>query len=105
MNDDTASRATREGIDKTMATGADAIQGVQKGFRLAQVNTDAAFDFVREVATAKGPSDLVQTWTTHATKQFDVLTKQASELTILGQRFANTTADSVTRAGKGSKPE
>jgi hypothetical protein len=120
MNDDTASRATREGIDKTMATGADAIQGVQKGFRsalqnvcdlnvrlidMAQVNTDAAFDFVREVATAKGPSDLVQTWTTHATKQFDVLTKQASELTILGQRFANTTADSVTRAGKGSKPE
>ena len=63
------------------------------------------FGFAREVATAKGPSDLVQTWTTHATKQFDVLTKQASELTILGQRFANTTADSVTRAGKGSKPE
>jgi hypothetical protein len=39
-----------------------------------------------------------------STKQFDMLTKQASELTTLGQRFADTTADSVTRR-QGSKRE
>jgi hypothetical protein len=48
---------------------------------MAQANTHAAFGFAREVAEAKGPSDLVQAWTTNATKQFDMLTKQASELT------------------------
>jgi hypothetical protein len=31
------------------------------------------FGFAREVATAKGPSDLVQAWTRRAMKQFDVL--------------------------------
>lgn len=59
---------------------------------MARVNTNAAFDFAREVAEAQAPSDLVQACTTHATKQFDVLskqfdllTKQASELTTLGR--------------------
>jgi Phasin protein len=44
---------------------------------MAQANTQAAFDFAREVVEAKGPSDLVKAWTTNATKQFDTLTKQA----------------------------
>jgi hypothetical protein len=95
MNDARATRAARESIDNTMATGAETVRGVQEGFTsavenvrelnlrlidMAQANTQAAFDFAREVAEAKGPSDLVQAWTTNATKQFDVLTKQASEL-------------------------
>ena len=63
---------------------------------MAQTNTDAAFDLAREVAEAKAPSDLVQAWTTLATKQFDMLTKQASELTILSQRLAKT-SEPVTR--------
>src|SRR6266581_908092 len=71
---------------------------------MAQANTNAAFDLAREVAEAKAPSDLVQACTTHATKQFDMLTKQASELTTLSQRFASTSAEPVTRrAGQGSK--
>ncbi len=70
---------------------------------MARANTDAAFDFAREVAEAKAPSDLVQAWTTHATKRFDMLTKQASELT-LGQQFATTSSEPVTRrVGQGSR--
>jgi hypothetical protein len=53
---------------------------------MARANTDAAFDFAREVAEAQVPLDLVQAWTTHATKQFDVLTKQVSEMTTLGRQ-------------------
>jgi hypothetical protein len=109
-------RAAREGVDHSIAAGAETVRDVQEGFTsavenvrdlnlrlidMAQANTQAAFDFAREVATAKRPSDLVQAWTTHATKQFDVLTKQASELTTLGQQFAKTTTDSVTRVGQG----
>jgi hypothetical protein len=57
---------------------------------MAQANTEAAFNFAREVAEAKGPSDFIQAWTTNSTKQFDMLTKQASELTRLGQSFAKS---------------
>ena len=57
-----------------MLPGAETIRGVQKGFTsavetgrdlnlrlidMAQTNTLAAFDFAREVAEAKGRSDLV----------------------------------------------
>ena len=69
----------------------------------ARANAFAACDCAREVAEAKGPSEFIQAWTTHATKQFDVLTKQAGELTTLGQRFANTTVESSRRAGQASK--
>jgi hypothetical protein len=105
MNEATAARAARENINDTMATGAKTVREVQEGVTsavenvrdlnlrlidMAQANTQAAFDFAREVAEAKGPSDFVQAWTTNATKQFDILTKQASELTRLGQSFANS---------------
>ena len=109
-----ASRLARESFDKTLETGTETVRGVQEGFtsslenvrdlnvgliEMARANTHAAFDFAREVAEVKAPSDLVQACTTHATKQFDMLTKQASELTTLGQQFANTSSEAVTRRG------
>jgi hypothetical protein len=108
MSDARATRAARESIDNTMATGTETIRGVQEGFTsavenvrdlnlrlidMAQANTQAAFDFAREVTEAKGPSDFVQAWTSNATKQFNMLTKQASELTTLCQRFTNATPE------------
>jgi hypothetical protein len=113
MNEDKSSRAARETIDKTSAASQETVRSAQEGFTstvenvrdlnvrlidMARVNTEAAFDFAREVAAAKAPSDFVQAWSTHATKQFDVLTKQASELTTLCQRFASTTAEPIARA-------
>jgi hypothetical protein len=93
MKENTASRTVSKNFDFG--------QGLPEGFGSAlekvrdlnvrlidmtRVNTNAAFDFAREVAEAQAPSDLVQAWTTHATKQFDVLTKQVSELTTLGRQ-------------------
>ena len=107
-----ANRIARESLDQTLETGAEAVRGVQEGLtsalenvrdlnvrliEMARANTDAAFDFARGVAEAKAPSDLVQAWTTHATKQFDMLTKQASELTTLGQQFASTSSEPIKR--------
>ena len=113
------SRIVRESFDKTLETGDETVRGIQEGFTsalenvpdlnarlidMAQANTDAAFNFAREVAEAKAPSDLVQAWTTHVTKQFDTLTKQAGELTTLSQRFTSTSAEPVTRrVGQGYK--
>jgi hypothetical protein len=105
MSEARTNKAAHESIDNSMATGAETVRGVQEGFTsavenmrdlnlrlidMAQTNTQANFDYAREVAQAKGPSDFVRAWTTHATKQFDMLTKQASELTRLGQRYANS---------------
>jgi hypothetical protein len=109
-----ANRIARESFDQTLETGAQTVRGVQEGFtsalenvrdlnvrliEMARANTHATFDFAREVAEAKAPSDLVQACTTHASKQLDMLTKQASELTTIGQQFANTSAEPVTRRG------
>ncbi len=111
MNEQDASRMARESVNKTLETGAETVREVQEGFtsalenvrdlnvkliEMAQANTVAAFDFAREVAEAKAPSDVAEVWTTHATKQFDRLTKQASTLTTIGQQFANK-AERVTR--------
>ena len=108
--EDSVSRIARENFDKTLATGAGLQEGVTSALEnvrdlnvrligMARANTNAAFDFAHEVAEAKAPSDLVQAWTTHATNQFDMLTKQAGELTTLGQEFANTASQPVTRRG------
>jgi hypothetical protein len=114
-----ASTIARESFDRTLETGAETVRGVQEGVTsalenvrdlnvrligMAQANTNAAFDFAREIAEAKAASDLVQAWTTHATKQFDMLTKQASELTTLGQQFASTSSEPIRRrVAQGSK--
>ena len=112
MNEDNVSRIARESFSKTLETAPQTVHGIQEGFlsavgnvrdlnvrliAMARANTDAAFDFAREIAEAKTPSDLVQAWTTHATKQFDRLTKQSSDLTTLGQQFASTASEPVAR--------
>lgn len=112
MNEDSASRIARESFNKTLETGSKTVEGIQEGFTstlenvrdlnvrliaMAQANANAVFDFAREVAEAKAPSDLVQAWTTHATKQFDVFTKQATDLTTLGQQFASTAPETARR--------
>ena len=112
MNEDSANRIARESFNKTLETGSKTVEGIQEGFTsalenvrelnlrliaMAQANTNAGFDFAREVAEAKAPSDLAQAWTTHATKQFNVLTKQATDLTTLGQQFASTAPETVRR--------
>jgi hypothetical protein len=94
-------------LDKSLATGTEIGRGIQEGFGsalenvrdlnvrlidMARANTNAAFDFAREVAEAQAPSDLVRACTAHANKQFDVFTKrfemlskQASALTTIGR--------------------
>jgi hypothetical protein len=106
------SRTARETFDKTLGAGSETVRGVQEGVTsalesvrdlnvrlidIAQANADAAVDFAREVAEAKAPSDLAQAWTTHATKQFGMLTDQASQLTTLGQHVANTASAPIKR--------
>ena len=54
---------------------------------VARANSDAAFAFACDMAAASKPEDFIKVWTTHATKQLDMLMKQAGELTSLSQWF------------------
>jgi hypothetical protein len=67
---------------------------------MAQAKTEAVFEFARNLATAKAPSDLVELWTAHAQKpkkQFEMLSQRIKELTALGQKFAGESAEPVAR--------
>jgi len=65
---------------------------------MAQANSEAVFNFARELATSKQPSDIAELWTAHAKKQFETLTEQTKELTALGQKIAGESAEPITRS-------
>ena len=65
---------------------------------MARTNTEAVFGFARQLATAKTPSDIVELWTTHARKQFEMLSEQTKELTALGQKMAGDSAEPIARS-------
>jgi hypothetical protein len=67
-------------------------------FRKGQANAKAAFDFALQIATAKAPSDIVELWTTHARKQFEMLSEQTKELTALGQKIAGERTEPIARS-------
>ena len=64
----------------------------------AQANAGAVFQFARQLATAKAPSDIVELWTTHARKQFEMLSEQTKDLTALGQKMAGESAEPISRS-------
>jgi hypothetical protein len=100
MKNDWASRTTREtaesfgktmemwGAKEELISRAENIREMNvRLFEMARANSDAAFAFACDIAAGRKPNDFIEAWTVHATKQFDMLVKQASELTSLGQWF------------------
>jgi phasin len=69
-----------------------------KMINMARSNAEAAFDFALQIATAKSPSDIIELWTTHARKQFEMLSEQTKELTALGQKMAGESAGPIARS-------
>jgi phasin family protein len=65
---------------------------------MAQASTEEVFEFARQLATAKSPSDLMELWTSHARKQYEMLNEQTKELTALGQKIAGESAEPITRS-------
>src|SRR5207237_4711849 len=102
-----------ETIEKGKAAAEQATRAVQQSYSvtvdnirdfnvkmidMAQANAEAVFDFARQLATAKQPSDMVELWTAHAKKQFETLTEQTKELTSLGQKTAAESAEPIARS-------
>ena len=120
MNEhDRTSRAARETFDKVTAAAEDTTRGMQESFAttvgnvrdfnvkligMARQNTEAAFDLAQQLATVEAPSDLAQVWSTHAKKQFEMMTEQAKDLASLGQKLASSNMEPLARsAGQAFK--
>jgi len=113
---DKVTKATQEAFEKGTSAAEKAGQEIEQSYSAAaagirdfnlrvmemvQANSQANFDFAREISTAKGPLDAVALWSSHAQKQFGVLTEQFKELTALGQRIASSSTEPITRGLRG----
>src|SRR5690242_2286325 len=66
-----------------------------KMIEAARTNTNAAFDFVGELITAKTLSEVIELSSAHTRKQFEALTQQSKELGALAQKVATETAEPI----------
>jgi phasin len=118
---DKSARMVRENLEKGVAAAEGSAKGIEQGYSAAveslrdfnvkliemtQANATAAFEFARQISTAKGPSEAIELWSSQARKQFDTLTTQSKELAALGQKIATVSAEpmarSLSQAIKGS---
>ena len=93
----TAEQSARAVEQSYSATAANVREYSIKMINMAQANTEAVFEFARQLANAKAPSDLAEVWTAHARKQFEMLSEQTKELAALGQRMAGESAEPIAR--------
>jgi len=83
-----------EGTFETARKGAVAIGA--KGLDAAKSNSDASFEFARDLFGAKTVSEMIELQSSFARKQFDALTEQFKEFQVLGEKFVTDTAKPVS---------
>lgn len=83
-------------LEETYSTASKGCSGYGlKVIETARVNSNAAFDLLGEMLTAKSYAEVVELSTAFMRKQFDVLTAQAKELTEEAQKVASDTAEPI----------
>lgn len=91
-----ATEQTTRLMENTYAAAAKGIKDYNlKALEFAKVNSDTAFDCAQQLMSAKNPSEMLELWTTHAHKQFEVLTEQSKQLSMLGQRVVTETGGTI----------
>jgi phasin len=92
----TAAEEATDVLEDTYATAAKGASEYNlKVIEVARANSNAMFDYAKELLDAKSLSDLVELSTAHARKQFEALTAQTKELAALAQKVAADTAEPV----------
>jgi phasin len=91
--------AAEEASDVLEATFATATKGASDyGLALIEAyraNTNANFDFARDLLTVKSLSEVIELSSAHTRKQFEAVTAQTKELTALAQKVTSETAEPV----------
>jgi phasin len=76
-----------------------------KMMEMMKANTTANLDFAQELLSVRSPSEALEVWSSHARKQFEVVSGQAKELAELTQKVAAETVEPIkTNASKLFKP-
>jgi hypothetical protein len=101
---------TNENHERTRAAAAEAARFVKntysttsngtqeystKVLEFAQVNTDAAFEYVRQLSSAKSPAEFFALSNDRVRQQFEVLFRQAQELTAIARKMTVATREPV----------
>lgn len=101
-------RTAREALEKGTATAELAAKETERSFSSAgeglrdfnarlmsfgQANMMASFNFLAELAQAKGPTEAFELWSRHAQEQMQRLTELSQELATLGQRIASSSTE------------
>jgi phasin len=95
--------STIEAVFTSASKGASAYSS--KMMEFVKANTTSALDFAQELLGAKSPAEALELWTSHAKKQYETFAAQAKELSELGQKVANETAEPIkASAAKYYKP-
>ena len=108
---DKSARMVRENLEKGVAAAEESAKGIEQAaaveslrdfnvklIEMTQANATAAFEFARQISTAKGPSEAIELWSSQARKQFETLTTQSKELAALGQKIATVSAEPMARS-------
>lgn len=66
-----------------------------KVIETTRANSDAAFDLMSELMTAKSYSEMVELYSAYLRKQFDALVMQTKELSECAQKVATDTAEPI----------
>jgi len=66
-----------------------------KVIETTRANSDATFDLLSELMTAKSYSEMVELYSAYLRKQFDALVTQAKELSEHAQKVATETAEPI----------
>ena len=90
-----ATEQTAQAGQEAFLASADGVRDFnRKVIEMAKTNTIALFDLALEVAGTKEPSRIMELWSQHTQKQFEILREQSQELTSMGQKVATASATS-----------
>jgi phasin len=66
-----------------------------KVLEFAQVNTNSAFEYARQLSSVKSPTEFLELSNSHLRQQFELLSRQAQELAAIAQKMTGTMTDSI----------
>jgi phasin len=94
---------TIEAVFTTASKGASEYSA--KMMEMMKANTTTNLDFAQELLGVRSPSEALELWSSHARKQFEVVSGQAKELAELTQKVAADTVEPIkTIASKLFRP-
>jgi phasin len=94
---------TIEAVFTTVTKGASEYSA--KVMEIMKATTSANLDFAQELIGVKSPSEAMELWSSHAKKQYEVLTAHSKELAELAQKVATESVEPIkANASKLFKP-